>query len=268
MTVDDADVRDLCTDAVFERGATYHRDGRVREVHRIGETVTARVRGSESYDVRIESGDDGDVTAAQCSCPYDGPGLCKHVVAVSLAMGEGDCEDGPDLESHLERASDDDLREFTRQALRHHPDLREQFLSIVGEPPDRSIEEYREDVDALFEEHTEEYPVVVNAIDFSRVTDLAERYRERRAYEEAARVYAGLADAIAASANLVDGAYDHYAQTHRNALEGYVDCVKSADLDDEAFEEYAGHLASRRQAVVDYYADQYARALQDLESVP
>lgn len=267
MTIDESVVRDLCTDAVFERGATYYRDGHVRELHRVGDTVTARVRGTELYDVRIEyDADENDVADARCTCPYDGSGHCKHVVAVSLAVVKGDCEDSPDVDSLLERASADDLREFARDALLGHPELREQFLAIVDEPPERSTEAYREAVDALFEEHTDEYPVVVEAIDFSRFTDLAERYREREEYERAARVYAGLADAIADNANLVDGAYDHYAQTLADALEGYVQCVSDADLDERTFEEYAGHLARRRQAVVDNYAEQYDRALEKLES--
>ncbi|UWG51184.1 SWIM zinc finger containing protein [Halalkaliarchaeum sp. AArc-CO] len=44
VTVDD--VRELCTDAVYERGENYLAEGRIREIHRVNSTVTAVLTSS------------------------------------------------------------------------------------------------------------------------------------------------------------------------------------------------------------------------------
>ncbi|MDS0278516.1 SWIM zinc finger family protein [Halomicroarcula sp. S1AR25-4] len=86
MPIDEAEIRERCTDAVFERGQNYRAKGRIGRLTRFGEVVTADVQGSRSYDVTV----DLSTTAfeATCTCPYDGPGICKHVVAVLLDVAE------------------------------------------------------------------------------------------------------------------------------------------------------------------------------------
>lgn len=67
--------RELCTDAVYERGRNYLEDGRIQRLTRFDETITAVVSGSREYDLTL------DLSSAEfdprCSCPYDGPGICK-----------------------------------------------------------------------------------------------------------------------------------------------------------------------------------------------
>jgi len=48
MDVTEDAVRDICTDAVFERGERYLAEGRIHEIHRVDTTVTAVVSGSPS----------------------------------------------------------------------------------------------------------------------------------------------------------------------------------------------------------------------------
>ncbi|QSG13467.1 SWIM zinc finger containing protein (plasmid) [Halapricum desulfuricans] len=88
MDVTEDAVRDVCTDAVFERGERYLTEGRIHEMHRVDTTVTAVVSGSRQYDVRVDLATNG--FAPWCDCPYNGPGACKHVVAVLLR-----CVDDP-----------------------------------------------------------------------------------------------------------------------------------------------------------------------------
>ena len=54
---------------------------RVSDAVRNGGVLTARVHGSQTYGVQIEV---GRGIIAQCSCPYDRDGYCKHVGAVLL----------------------------------------------------------------------------------------------------------------------------------------------------------------------------------------
>ncbi len=56
--------------------------GQVRNGVRRGKTLTAEVRGSRLYQVEIDVEPSG--ITAQCSCPYDWGGYCKHIGAVLL----------------------------------------------------------------------------------------------------------------------------------------------------------------------------------------
>ena len=53
-----------------------------------------------------------------------------------------------------------------RDALAENPDLREQFLARFGDGG-KSVKAYRDEIEELFDQHTEDYPVVTEAIDFS-----------------------------------------------------------------------------------------------------
>jgi len=78
-------VQQLAGGASFERGEIYAAEGRVRSLVMHGDALTATVRGSEDYAVRLAVKD--DALAHACSCPVgaDG-GFCKHCVAT--ASGE------------------------------------------------------------------------------------------------------------------------------------------------------------------------------------
>ncbi|WP_340097955.1 SWIM zinc finger family protein [Salinibaculum salinum] len=229
MALDRATIRNLCTDAVFERGQTYRKEGHIQQLDRFGDTVTARVQGTELYETSLHF--DSDEFDPHCTCPYSSPGECKHVVAVLLAVADEMPDDENEhIEELLTDISTEDLRAFVREELIRDPEMRERFLAEFSDKPRVSPEEYRQEVDRLFDQHTKEYPVVTGAIDFSQLIDLAERYRENDKYEQAAAVYRGLSEGIAENMNLVDGAYDHYAQTFQSALDAYVDCVTEADL--------------------------------------
>lgn len=265
MSLDESTVRDLCTDAVFKRGETYREEGRIRQLDRFGNTIIARVQGTELYETRVHL-DSKDFDPA-CNCPYSGPGECKHVVAVLLEIiDEMPTDDTDQLEVLLSDVSSDDLQRFVCEELTRNPEMRERFLAEFGKDPSKSADEYRQEVDRLFDQHTQEYPVVTGAIDFSQLTDLAERYRENNKYEQATVVYRGLSEGIAENMDLVDAAYDHYSQTFQAALDGYVECIVKADVSEATLQNHVDYLAERADEAVDYLARRYEAALDDIES--
>lgn len=263
MNVDEAAIKGLCTDAVFERGRNYREEGRVQRLDRFDDTISATVRGTHHYDVAVDVG--ADSVDARCTCPYEGTGECKHVVAVLLELKERLPEDDAErIDPLVEDVPPTDLRKFLREALAWDPDLRERFLVRFGEASGKSLEEYREEVETLFEKHTEEYPVVTEAIDFSRITDLAEEHRKQESYAEAATVYRALAVGIEENFDRVDAAYDHYTRTFTTALDGYVECVAATDRDEER-SRAVEFLSRRATSGVDYLREHYERALEDLD---
>lgn len=67
----------------YERGKEYFEDGCVEKIWEEEEEYRALVRGTQVYEVSM-SFRDGDELKYQCSCPYEGDGACKHIVASIL----------------------------------------------------------------------------------------------------------------------------------------------------------------------------------------
>jgi len=263
MDLDKAKIREICTDAVFERGQDYRDEGRIQRTERFGDVDTAAVRGSSLYDVTVELG--GNIIDARCTCPYEGAGECKHVVAVLLdVVADPPQDESEHVERVIENVSPDDLRAFVRGALAENPDLREQFLARFGDG-DKSVEAYREEIEELFDQHTQHYPVVTEAIDFSHFFKVAEKYRERERYRAAATVYRALFEGIDDNHARIDAAYDHYAKALQSALDGYVDCVLAADPSDGELEHYASALEAQAMSEPRINEEQFRRALDALE---
>ena len=264
MDIDIETIQNRCTDAVFERAQTYRGKERLQRITRFDTIVTAEVQGSSLYEVTVEFVDpEPDV---HCTCPYDGPGDCKHVVAVLLeTISDGPRDESDRINSALDDLSKDELRSFLREILSRNPELCELFLAHFGETTNKSASEYQEEVKSLFETHTQEHGVVLEAIDFSRFFHLAEQYQNQDRYRAAAAIYRGVFEGIDENIQLVDAAYDHYARSFQTALDGYVTCVQQADLDPEEFESFSSVLEKRRSTGTDVHREQFGRALENLD---
>ena len=83
--ISEATVRSLTTPESFSRGEEYYRSGRVSDIERRGDVLRAEVEGSSyaPYQVTIEL-DESGIISADCTCPYDWGGCCKHIVAALL----------------------------------------------------------------------------------------------------------------------------------------------------------------------------------------
>lgn len=265
MNLDEETIRSRCTDAVFERAQNYRREGRLQRLRRFDTTVTAAVQGSSLYDVTVELEDDSIET--RCTCPYDGPGDCKHAIAVLLeSMSEPPADESKRIDGILEEVPAEELRAFMRDVLADHPDLRDQFRARFGDAS-KSVQDYRDEIEQLFDQHTQDYPVVTEAIDFAHFFEVAEQYRDRDRYAAAATVYRALFEVIDDNMGRIDAAYDHYAQTIQAALDGYVECVRALDPEPQALDTYTGVLEDRATSGPAINSEQFRRALDRLDEV-
>jgi uncharacterized Zn finger protein len=263
MDLENVNIREICTDAVFERGRNYRDEERIQRIERFGDVVTAAVQGSSLYDVTVELGE--NTIDARCTCPYEGAGECKHVVAVLLdVVADPPQDESERVDGVIEDVSSDDLRAFVRDALAVEPDLREQFLARFGDGG-KSGDEYRDEIEKLFDQHTQDDPVVTEAIDFSHFFEVAEQYRKRERYRAAATVYRALFEEIDDNHGRIDAAYDHYARALQSALNGYVDCVLAAEPSDGEFEHYVSALEAQAMSEPRINEERFRRALNALE---
>jgi uncharacterized Zn finger protein len=85
MPLTETIIRTLASAESFSRGRDYYDSGAVVELQQRGDTLLAQVEGSsyEPYEVTIEL-ENGELVEADCTCPYDWGGYCKHIVAVLL----------------------------------------------------------------------------------------------------------------------------------------------------------------------------------------
>lgn len=263
MRITDDTIRDLCTDAVYERGETYLSEGRIQQLSRFDDTIRATVRGSRDYDLHLDLATDG--FTPHCSCPYDGPGDCKHVVAVLLRL-KNDLPDDmtPRIESILDDADAEELRKFLREELQSNPAFANRFFAWFGEPAAQSVTEIRSDIDRLFDETNPEYPVVFDPIDFSEFFNLADRYREQGELQSAATVYRALVEGLDDNMEHVDGAYDHFANAFQTALDSYVDCLANADLTADEQTGALEFLQNRAASGTPHLRDRFQEAVNEL----
>ena len=76
-------IRQRCTPQSFTRGTEYFHDGAIGNPVRHDWTLSATCHGTYPYRVSVELMPTG-IAATRCSCPYDGDGDCKHIVALLL----------------------------------------------------------------------------------------------------------------------------------------------------------------------------------------
>jgi hypothetical protein len=77
-------LQSLATATVFSRGEEYFRAGSVGQITRTADKFTAQVRGTYPYKVQLTLRAGG--AGLKCDCPYDFEGICKHAVALGLAV--------------------------------------------------------------------------------------------------------------------------------------------------------------------------------------
>ena len=124
--IDEQVLRTAVGDVIFERGARYAGEGRVRLLGHDLTGAAAIVTGTNDYDVQIETAKRG--IAATCSCPFAEDGFfCKHGVATVLAWlrAEDDApgDDEPQRAPGEEIADDADTpdEELLRETLAQKP---------------------------------------------------------------------------------------------------------------------------------------------------
>ncbi len=268
---DEDDIRQLCSESSFSRGEMYLEDGRVSIKEATLTRIKAVVSGTEDYHVKIDFGEE---LSGECDCPYDWGGLCKHIVAVLLAVVR-DEDKTRDLieESNLEReeiekllkmADTDDLRFFLLSEMERQADLLNRFKVIFGKSSSElSVDAYKSDVESLYEdvEHHGDVPYGEN-VDFSTLTELAELHILKGDPLEAAKIYQAVSETIAEKMDEVDDSDGNYGEEFSGSMDAFADCITSAGLDADGKRPYIKYLFNKYwENDPDYFQSDYEDAL-------
>ncbi|MGO1059636.1 SWIM zinc finger family protein [Planococcus sp. FY231025] len=81
---------------IYNRGVDYFIKGSVQELKQESPNHWyAKVEGTEDYHVSVYLKDAGMILSTSCTCPFESDSLCKHEVAVCLAISHYIEENGP-----------------------------------------------------------------------------------------------------------------------------------------------------------------------------
>ncbi|TYQ24291.1 SWIM zinc finger domain-containing protein [Pseudanabaena sp. UWO310] len=123
LKISESVIRQNASDKSFQRGKEYARSQSVQDLFWRDQTLQATVAGSTYYRVSIGFSDRG-IQSAQCSCPYDFGGWCKHIVAVLLVgMEQPKIEERPSLVQMLEKLDLEQTRKLLHNLTIQSPDL-------------------------------------------------------------------------------------------------------------------------------------------------
>lgn len=140
-------LRTMSTASSFERGESYYEEGSVGQVVQRGNVYECKVQGSAKYKVKLEM--KGATLHFHCSCPYDYEGICKHAVALGLAILAHEykadpaykaidepatiqsTDSAPTFEALFEQVSQELKLDFLQILLNQNADLRGQFIQYT-----------------------------------------------------------------------------------------------------------------------------------------
>lgn len=135
-------LRRLAGSRSFDRGEDYFNRGLVRSLSEYNGAITAKVKGTHTYTVKLRE-DDGELDYS-CTCPMGDDGaFCKHCVAVGLFWLEQNVDEKgkktggrrghadvtmKDVKGHLETLEKNVLVEMIMQQAQENDALREKLL--------------------------------------------------------------------------------------------------------------------------------------------
>ena len=268
-------IRKFCTESSFERGERYFEEGRVEITDATPSSVVATVKGTENYRVEMQI---DDTIRASCSCPYDWGGYCKHIVATYLALIQDEDVIEEILEVHeaeearigtlLNGVTSKELRAFLCQELERSSELRSRFLATLSKSgKGKRLNDYKKEIGRLYIEASSRdgYVDYWTEIDFSSFEELAELYRSKEYFLEAARIYRALSEAIAENMDYVDDSNGYYDDNFTRFIDTFVECMLDAKQDFDQKKEYIKYLFEKyTEGEPDYCEDNYYDGLKNL----
>ncbi len=166
MPINESFIRSIVTPQSFAKGQNYYDNDSVSDLEKRGDRLTASVEGSQYDPYQVTVTFKGtEFVAADCNCPYDFDGYCKHVVAVLLAYLHDAAEivEKPPVETLLADLSQEQLLSLLTEILQQQPQLislvegklaRQTSLSVAKQPYQRrtsiNTASFIQQVEAIF----------------------------------------------------------------------------------------------------------------------
>lgn len=154
------DWENLFEPQILKRGYDYFDQGLVENFKETKTKITAKVLGSETYDVKIKL-KNSEIVGITCTCPYAQDGkYCKHMVAV-LAFGTNSTENQDNTAVELvKQASNEQVRDFLTAVLKSDAHLKDLFQLIVFPQVDNDLVYYKKQINDIIAKNTNRQGVI------------------------------------------------------------------------------------------------------------
>lgn len=186
------DIRMLASVQSFERGVSYFHSGALFNTRRVGNELLGHCHGSSytPYRVSAELGSSG-IISANCTCPYDWGGICKHIVALLLTWIHT-----PDIfqsvaptDERLLEKSKEELILLIQEMLKREPDL-ERLLDLPLQPDPESplaLDAFCRQIDFIL---LDEFPEPAElAFEIAAIAETADRFAAEANWIAAGAIY-------------------------------------------------------------------------------
>ena len=139
---------------ILSRGYEYYEDGLVEDVLLKGNIVTAKVLGTETYDVSIEI-DNGIFIDGDCTCPYASDGsYCKHMAALLYYLDNENLDENNNyttkekkIRDSLKNINKKELDAFLVELLTEDRNIYDKFrLRFNNSFPRLTLKEYKKKI--------------------------------------------------------------------------------------------------------------------------
>lgn len=115
----------LCSPTSYERGVILYESHAVFDLYRQNDTLVTKCEGTSAPYYHVSARfDENGIVEADCTCPYDRGGLCKHLVAMLITyLKEPDLfESRIDLRTQLSQLDRNTLEDLVMIAVNEHSD--------------------------------------------------------------------------------------------------------------------------------------------------
>ncbi|HZD60997.1 MAG TPA: SWIM zinc finger family protein [Anaerolineae bacterium] len=263
-------VRSLSTPASFLKGKKYLYDNAVGVIETDGDRYWARVQGSRPYRVTIYQRN-GDLHA-ECTCPYNFGGICKHAVATMLKiLVEGPKwakDSGLSPADMVKQMSKPELESFVLDLI----GLKEGTLDLLrfyylgGEGSSSTVDDYLRQVEAVFkDEQLSIYNTRTVFEDLQPIESLAEKLKSQGNYREAAKIFEALFEGVARNIHLVEDSYGLFGEIAGYSLESLIECLVKGGVAEAERQRYVRKFWKSYERVrYEFFNENYRTAILNL----
>ena len=268
------DIRNLCTESSFERGIEYFKMGKVISLEQADEKITAVVQGEYDYQVTIY--EENNRIMADCTCPYDWGGYCKHIIATLIAsfingeekiIKKSKTEDKSEL--ILDSLSIKELKEFLKVEFNDNATLKENFIIYFSgkSSKERNLLDYKKEINQSYREISDRHGFIKYGIniDFFEYHNLAARFEKAGNILEAATIYQALSEVVAENMDNVDDSDGYYGDEFVSVIDDMAHCITKAELKPDEKKKYIQYFFDKYvENEPDYFREYYGYALRKI----
>ena len=278
----EATIRRYATAQSFDRGQSYFGNGSVASLIQRGTVLSANVEGSEAEPYRIQVHfDEGGITSANCTCPYDFELWCKHIIATLLTcLHQPDqIEQRSELTKLLAPLSREQLQTIVQSVAEQQPDWLEAIEQQISQltstpstklqkPPRRTTvnpKPIEQQVEQIIDRYTEQWNDEPALDEIWSIVQKAEKFIEQDDGNNALVIVGAIVRAYVQSWMNLDGSDGASGDFFEGLDDALTEAILSAELSEADRQQWQKEVESWRTEVDDYGIESFDMSLAALE---